>query len=154
MKRLGDCCQCSLCCRSLALPIPNPGAARRTSLGLRVPLPIVVNPDVRHFYRMRGLRLAEDSVEVPLPPNAPAVVGHLGKFLVVRVPHVCAQLDQRGRCRVHGTPDYPKACAEFPRTPADLVDVAEQCSYHFVEGETGAEYGIENPEPRKDDQTG
>jgi hypothetical protein len=137
MKRVGDCCQCSLCCRSLALPIPHPDAARRTPLGLRVPLPLVLNPDVAHFYRMRGLRLTADSVEVPLPVNAPAAVGRLGAFLVVRVPHVCAQLDRNGRCRVHGTKEYPRACAEFPRTPADLADVAEQCSYHFVESDDG-----------------
>jgi hypothetical protein len=106
-----------------------------------VPLPLVLNPDVEHFYRMRGLRLTADSVEVPLPANAPAVVGHLGRFLVVRVPHVCAQLDKNGRCQAHGTKDYPRACAEFPRSPVDLVDVAEQCSYHFIEDTTGLASG-------------
>jgi hypothetical protein len=54
--------------------------------------------------------------------------------MVVRVPHVCAQLDKRGRCRIHGKPEYPKACVVFPRAPEDLTDVAEECSYRFVEG--------------------
>jgi len=133
VKRLGECCGCSLCCRLLIVPIPHPGAVQRTQLGVRLPLPIVVNPDVLHFYRARGLGISRESVEVPLPANAPIQLGRQGKTLVVRLPHVCAQLDERGRCKVHGTPEYPKACAVFPRTPDDLLDVAEECSYQFVE---------------------
>jgi hypothetical protein len=109
----------------------------RTSLGVRVPLPIAVDPDALHFYRMRGLGIRADSVEIPLPPNATVQIGRHGKLHVARVPHVCAQLDDRGRCKVHGTSEYPKACAQFPRTPEDLQDVAAECSYHFVEEEHG-----------------
>jgi hypothetical protein len=133
MKRVGECCQCSLCCRLLIVPVPHPGAVQRTSLGIRVPLPIVVNPDLWHFYRVRGLGVGDGSVEVPLPANAPVRLGRQGKTLVVRVPHVCAQLDRQGRCKIHGKPEYPRACAVFPRTPDDLLDVAEECSYQFVE---------------------
>jgi hypothetical protein len=92
-----------------------------------------VASDVVQFYRARGLAVGPTAVEVPLPPGAPVRVGRQGQALVVRVPHVCAQLDRRGRCRIHGTPEYPKACAVFPRAPEDLADVAEQCSYHFAE---------------------
>lgn len=133
MKRVGDCCQCSLCCRRLNVPTPSAGAVQRTPLGIRVPLPIVVHPDLLHFYRARGLGIRDGSVEVPLPPNAPIQLGRQGKTLVVRVPHVCPQLDERGRCRIHDTPEFPKACALFPRTPDDLLDVVEKCSYVFVE---------------------
>lgn len=133
MKRVGECCQCSLCCRRLILRIPHPGAVQPTSLGIRVPLPIVVDPDLRHFYEMRGLAVGSTSVEVPLPANATVTIGRQGAAHVVRVSHICAQLDEQGRCAIHGTPEYPRACAVFPRGPADLLDVAEECSYQFVE---------------------
>jgi len=133
MKRVGECCGCSLCCRLLIIPIPRPGAVQRTPLGIRVPLPVVVDPDLASFYRTRGLAVRPGSVEVPLPDDAPVKLGHQGKQLVARVPHVCAQLDKRGHCKIHGTVDYPKACAVFPRRPEDLLDVADECSYHFVE---------------------
>jgi hypothetical protein len=133
VKRVGECSQCSLCCRILLLPIPHPSAVQRTPLGIRAPLPIVVNPDLLHFYRTRGLGVGAESVEVPLPPSAPVRLGRQGKTLVARVPHVCAQLDPRGRCKIHGTPDYPRACAVFPRTPDDLLDVADECTYRFVD---------------------
>lgn len=133
MKRVGECCGCSLCCRQLALPIPNASAVQRTTLGIRVPLPILVNPEALRFYRARGLAVGPTSVEVPLPPGASVRVGRQGNTLVARMPHVCAQLDDRGRCRLHGTPEYPLACAVYPRAPEDLIGVAEQCSYHFEE---------------------
>ena len=135
MKRVGDCCQCGLCCRLLALPIPRESAVQRTFLGIRVPLPLRLDPDVACFYRARGLAVGPSSVEVPLPPNAPVRIGRQGTVLVARVPHVCAQLDGRGRCRLHGTLDYPKACAVFPRAPEDLIDVTKECSYRFEEEE-------------------
>ncbi len=146
MKRVGECCGCSLCCRRLVIPIPHPGAVQRTPLGIRVPLPVVVNPDLAHFYRTRGLAVRPDSVEVPLPGGAPVQLGRQGSQLVVRVPHVCAQLDKHGRCKIHGTPDYPKACAVFPRVPEDLLDVADECSYRF-EGETARAPSSPTPSP-------
>ncbi|MGH2459382.1 MAG: hypothetical protein ACRDIY_11005, partial [Chloroflexota bacterium] len=120
MKRVGECCRCTLCCRLLVIPIPHPGAVRRTPLGIQVPLPVIVDPDLAHFYRTRGLAVRQGSVEVPLPDGASVRLGHQGKQLVARVTHVCAQLDEQGRCKIHDTDDYPKACAVFPRQPEDL----------------------------------
>lgn len=133
--RVGECNGCSLCCRTLLIPVPRPEALRRTPLGIQVPLPLLPSPDLVQFYRARGVRIDSRTLEVPLAPNTPVEVMQRDRFLVARIQQTCPQLTADGRCKIHGTADYPRACAVFPRAPEDLLDVADQCGYAFREGE-------------------
>ncbi|HEX5417965.1 MAG TPA: YkgJ family cysteine cluster protein, partial [Chloroflexota bacterium] len=133
--RVGECNGCGLCCRTLVLQIPRDNAVRRTPIGIQVPLPLFPNPELLKFYRARGLRVGPGTVDVPVPPDAPVEISRRDGYLVARVGHTCPQLTADGRCKIHDTSEYPRACAVFPRTPEDLVDVAERCGYRF-EGET------------------
>ena len=132
MKRLGECNGCGLCCRTLIVPVPHRSAAQRTPIGVRIPLPLFPSPDLLHFYQVRGLRVDSKAVEVPLAADTTVEFVSRGSRLVARMAHTCPQLTTDGRCRIHGSPNFPRACSSFPRTPEDLLEVAEQCSYRFV----------------------
>ena len=129
--RVGDCNGCSLCCRLLVLPIPRREALKRTPLGIQVPLPLLPSPDLLQFYRARGAAIGSRTLEVPLAANSAVDLVQRGRYLVARISHTCPQLTEDGQCKIHDTDDYPRACAQFPRSPDDLQDVADQCSYSF-----------------------
>jgi|GEM_PF-2700629 len=132
VRRVGACNGCSLCCRTLVIPVPRPDAAKRSPIGVSFPLPLFPSRDLIHFYRARGLRVTANAVEVPLPPEASVELTNRGPRLVARMPHICPQLATDGRCRIHNSPEFPRACSSFPRHPEDILDVAQECSYQFV----------------------
>ena len=49
--------------------------------------------------------------------------------------HVCGMYDASTdkHCRLHGKPNRPKECIEYPSCPMDLERVWRWCTYKFVD---------------------
>lgn len=47
-----------------------------------------------------------------------------------RLPLACQALTADGMCALHGQPERPRMCADFPLAPSDLLELPE-CTYRF-----------------------
>lgn len=59
-----------------------------------------------------------------------AEVKHFGPISVINVPAKCSALSDERLCSLYGSEERPQACADWPRSPVDLLTVPE-CGFHF-----------------------
>ena len=125
---------CGACCRILALPIPGERAVRRARHAVIVPLLSPDDPTWRQFLAARGVRVRGRWAVVPcLDVPEPLRIGTYGGAAAVYVQSICRQLDDQGKCRLHGTPEYPIVCDAWPTPDDDLAAVAEKCTYRIID---------------------
>ena len=85
-------------------------------LRLQVPPEYKSNPDIQKWVNLHGIQLRD-------------IDG--GVFALLPIP--CTALTEDGRCSLYGLPERPQLCSDWPASPAALIGVEDDCSYHFIE---------------------
>lgn len=102
-QRLGS-CEPKLC-----------GSACCQFLTLEVNPIYAEQPDLVHWISLHGIELYERE-----------------KRVLARISIPCSALTTDGRCRLYGTDERPRVCADFPVTPVALLGVEDVCTFTFT----------------------
>lgn len=104
----------SACCRFLLLEV-NPAYLWQS--------------DVAKWVRLHGIELGvkDDRVYAKIPLQCTALDVEPGPTM--------------GDCMLHGTPERPQMCEDFPQAPEDLAGLADVCSFSFRRADDGVQGG-------------
>ena len=89
------------------------------SLELQVSPAYLTHPDVRKWIEYHGIALKSVTRE-----------GQTGAF--ASIPLKCSKLTTDLKCSVHGTPEKPNLCNEWPFDPSNLVGLEDRCTFSFT----------------------
>lgn len=143
MKTVKGYCRegCGACCSWMAVPIRTSEEAQRyrsMKRGERVTIPLHANThDWVHFLTTRGAEIDGAEVAVQLDDaEKPVRVGTYAGSPAAYLRTTCPMLVEGWKCSLHGTPDKPRVCSDWP-TPADDVWIVEDvCTYEITDEAT------------------
>ena len=101
-----------------------------------VSVPVYEGADWTAFLKARGADIKEGWATIAYrkdvkEPIVPITYGPR-KTDMLLVKHVCAQLDDDGSCKLHGSSDFPSVCRNYPRVDDDL-SIVPNCGFEIVE---------------------
>lgn len=128
---------CGLCCKTIGLPDTGEYTINTDEGTVTVPLHDNPSDAWLKFLAARGAHVENGTISLKFRPGArePVIRIRYGpnRVPILLVKHTCPQLDEENdaSCRLHGTPEFPEVCKNYP-TIYDDLSIVPDCSYRIA----------------------